>query len=64
MAVPVPLFLRGSSSQNETGRIRHHLSVPMLLAGDELSQSQKGHNNTDCQHHEVTWLNWDFAEEQ
>jgi glycogen operon protein len=38
--------------------------VPMLLAGDELSQSQQGNNNTYCQDNELTWLHWDLHEEQ
>jgi isoamylase len=32
--------------------------VPMLLAGDELSHTQKGNNNTYCQDNELTWLDW------
>jgi glycogen operon protein len=38
--------------------------VPMLLAGDELSQTQQGNNNTYCQDSELTWLNWQLNEEQ
>ena len=36
----------------------------MLLAGDELSQTQQGNNNTYCQDNERTWLHWDLTEEQ
>jgi len=36
----------------------------MLLAGDELSQTQQGNNNTYCQDNELTWLNWELTEEQ
>jgi glycogen operon protein len=32
--------------------------VPMLLAGDEFGQSQKGNNNAYCQDNEITWLDW------
>ncbi len=32
--------------------------VPMLLAGDEMSRSQKGNNNGWCQDNEISWLNW------
>lgn len=35
--------------------------VPMLLAGDEMGQTQGGNNNTYCQDNETTWLNWDAA---
>jgi isoamylase len=37
--------------------------VPMLLAGDELSQTQQGNNNTYCQDNELTWLHWELTEE-
>lgn len=33
--------------------------VPMLLAGDELGQSQQGNNNAYCQDNETTWIDWD-----
>ena len=36
----------------------------MLLAGDELSHSQKGNNNTYCQDNELTWLNWDLQADE
>ena len=38
--------------------------VSMILAGDEFSHSQKGNNNAYCQDNELTWLNWNFNEEQ
>lgn len=34
----------------------------MLLAGDELSHSQQGNNNTYCQDNELTWLDWNLDE--
>jgi glycogen operon protein len=36
--------------------------VPMILAGDEFGNSQKGNNNTYCQDNELSWLNWDDLE--
>jgi isoamylase len=33
--------------------------VPMLLAGDELGQTQGGNNNAYAQDNETSWLNWD-----
>src|SRR5205085_11885636 len=35
--------------------------VPMLLAGDETSHSQRGNNNAYCQDNELTWLAWEPA---
>jgi len=36
--------------------------VPMLLAGDELGRTQGGNNNAYCQDNEVTWVDWEGAE--
>jgi isoamylase len=38
--------------------------VPMLLAGDELSHTQQGNNNTYCQDNELSWLNWEMTPEK
>ncbi|MCJ8140482.1 glycogen debranching protein GlgX [Falsirhodobacter halotolerans] len=35
--------------------------VPMILAGDELGQSQYGNNNAYCQDSEIAWIHWDKA---
>lgn len=32
--------------------------VPMLLAGDELHNTQGGNNNTYCQDSEIGWIDW------
>ena len=37
--------------------------VPMLLSGDELSKSQNGNNNAYCQDNELSWINWDKADQ-
>ena len=36
--------------------------TPMLLAGDEFANSQKGNNNAYCQDNDIGWLNWDQAD--
>jgi isoamylase len=36
--------------------------VPMLLAGDEMSRTQKGNNNAYCQDNEISWLHWEHAD--
>jgi isoamylase len=38
--------------------------IPMLLAGDEISHTQKGNNNCYCQDNELSWLNWNLNDEQ
>lgn len=37
--------------------------IPMLLAGDELLNSQQGNNNGYCQDNELTWIDWNTAEQ-
>jgi isoamylase len=37
--------------------------VPMLLAGDEFERTQQGNNNPYCQDNEISWLNWEYAEQ-
>lgn len=36
--------------------------VPMLLAGDELSRTQRGNNNAYCQDNDISWINWKEAD--
>jgi glycogen operon protein len=38
--------------------------VPMLLAGDELANTQHGNNNAYCQDNEISWLKWELDERQ
>ncbi|WP_183560367.1 glycogen debranching protein GlgX [Mucilaginibacter sp. SP1R1] len=33
--------------------------VPMLVAGDEMSRTQQGNNNSYCQDNEISWINWE-----
>jgi len=33
--------------------------VPLVLAGDEVANSQSGNNNAYCQDNETGWINWD-----
>jgi len=37
--------------------------VPMLLAGDEILNSQNGNNNGYCQDNEITWIDWEMVNE-
>jgi glycogen operon protein len=37
--------------------------VPMLLAGDELGRTQRGNNNAYCQDNEISWVDWEAANE-
>jgi glycogen operon protein len=33
--------------------------LPLILAGDEVGNSQSGNNNAYCQDNEIGWVNWD-----
>ena len=36
--------------------------TPMLLAGDEIGNSQQGNNNAYCQDNEISWIDWSFVD--
>lgn len=37
--------------------------TPMLLAGDEIANSQNGNNNAYCQDNEIGWIDWPGADQ-
>jgi glycogen operon protein len=61
---PAILALRGRQKRNLMATLLLSQGVPMILAGDELSHTQKGNNNTYCQDSDLTWLNWELNKEQ
>src|SRR5437764_5907964 len=52
--------LRERQKRNLIATLLLSQGVPMLLAGDGLSHTQNGNNNTYCQDNELTWLHWDL----
>lgn len=36
--------------------------IPMILAGDEFGNSQRGNNNAYCQDNELSWVEWEDLE--
>ena len=38
--------------------------VPMLLAGDEISRTQRGNNNSYCQDNDISWIDWANADQE
>ena len=54
--------LRWQQKRNFITTLLLSQGVPMLLAGDELSHTQQGNNNTYCQDNELTWLNWELTD--
>ncbi len=51
--------LREAQKRNMLATLLIAQGTPMLLAGDEFSNSQAGNNNAYCQDNEIGWLNWD-----
>lgn len=54
--------LRARRQRNMLATLFLSQGTPMLLAGDEFSNSQAGNNNAYCQDNEIGWLNWDEAD--
>jgi glycogen operon protein len=59
---PEVLARRRRQQRNLLATVLLSQGVPMLLAGDEISHTQKGNNNTYCQDNELTWLAWSQAD--
>ena len=61
---PAITALRWQQKRNLITTLLLSQGVPMLLAGDELSHTQQGNNNTYCQDNDLTWLPWELTDEQ
>jgi len=53
--------LREKKKRNFIATLLLSQGVPMLLAGDETSNSQRGNNNAYCQDNEIAWLDWNLT---
>ncbi len=58
---PAIVELRERQKRNFLTTLLLSQGVPMLLAGDEISHTQRGNNNTYCQDSELSWLDWDLT---
>lgn len=56
--------LRERQKRNLIATLLLSQGVPMLLAGDDQSHTQRGNNNAYCQDNEITWLNWELGPRQ
>lgn len=56
--------LRDRQKRNMLTTLFLSQGVPMLLAGDELGNSQDGNNNAYCQDNETGWVNWENSNEE
>ena len=53
--------LRKKQAKNAIAILLLSQGVPMLLAGDEILNSQNGNNNGYCQDNELTWIDWEMT---
>ncbi|NEG69663.1 glycogen debranching protein GlgX [Bifidobacterium sp. BRDM6] len=60
---PVVNRRRERTILNMLGTLLLSLGTPMLLAGDEFGNTQYGNNNAYCQDNDITWLDWDWLED-
>ena len=51
-----PQDLRARQKRNMLATLLFSQGTPMLLAGDELGNSQAGNNNAYCQDNKIGWL--------
>jgi len=56
------LALRTQHAKNAVAILLLSQGVPMLLAGDEILNTQRGNNNGYCQDNELTWIDWSLVE--
>ncbi|QJP17253.1 glycogen debranching protein GlgX [Starkeya sp. ORNL1] len=55
---PAILELRRRQKKNLLATLFLSQGVPMLLGGDERSNSQGGNNNAYCQDNDISWVDW------
>jgi glycogen operon protein len=60
---PAIRTLRGRQKRNFLTTLLLSQGVPMLLAGDEIGRTQGGNNNAYCQDNEISWVDWEHADE-
>ncbi|HEY3576721.1 MAG TPA: hypothetical protein VGK68_01850, partial [Gaiellaceae bacterium] len=61
---PNVLALRARQQRNFLATLLLSQGVPMLLGGDELGRTQGGNNNAWCQDNEISWFDWEDAEDE
>jgi isoamylase len=55
---PAIVQLRQQARRNLLASLMLAQGVPMLLAGDEVGNSQSGNNNAYCQDNSIGWVDW------
>ena len=57
------LDLRRRLQKNAIAVLMCSRGTPMFLAGDEFGNTQFGNNNPYCQDNEISWLDWDYLDD-
>ncbi|SFP57565.1 glycogen debranching protein GlgX [Tranquillimonas alkanivorans] len=57
------LRARAQRKRNMMATLLLSQGTPMILAGDELGNTQKGNNNAYCQDNEISWIDWSQADD-
>src|SRR6185503_3824738 len=60
---PQVIALRNRQVRNFLTTLMLSQGVPMLLGGDEIGRTQHGNNNGYCQDNEISWYDWEAADE-
>ncbi len=60
---PAVNALRARQQRNFLTTLFLSQGVPMLLGGDEIGRTQQGNNNAYCQDNELSWFDWERADE-
>ncbi|WGW05923.1 glycogen debranching protein GlgX [Tropicibacter oceani] len=60
---PQIIAARARRRRNMIATLMLSQGTPMLLAGDELGNSQDGNNNAYCQDNPIGWIDWDGADD-
>ncbi len=55
--------LRARQRRNLLGTLLLSAGVPMILGGDEIGRTQGGNNNAYCQDNEISWYDWEHADD-
>jgi isoamylase len=59
---PDIIALRNQQRRNFIASLFLSQGVPMLVAGDEIGKTQHGNNNAYCQDNELSWIDWQQAD--
>jgi glycogen operon protein len=58
------IALRKKQKRNFLTTLLLSQGVPMIVSGDELGRTQKGNNNAYCQDNEISWIDWENADQE